>query len=273
MNRIDELKRNLRLLAPHGIALAFSGGVDSTFLLSVLKELHDETPFPLLALTMHTVFQSDDETEAAKRQTAEFGVEAEVFTCDPLALPEVRSNPPDRCYWCKRKIFRTFLDVCRARRIAHLLDGTNADDGHAYRPGRRALKELGVLSPLGSLGFTKQEIRELSAERGLPTATKPSMPCLATRFEYGAELTPERIAQVGRGEAFLRTLLPETADLRLRVQGKNARIEVPAAAFELMLKNRAAIAETLHGLGFEFVTLDLEGYRSGCYDKNLTTEV
>lgn len=273
MNRIDELKRNLRLLAPHGIALAFSGGVDSTFLLSVLKELHDETPFPLLALTMHTVFQPDDETEAAKRQAAEFGVEAEVFTCDPLALPEVRSNPPDRCCWCKRKIFRTFLDVCRARRIAHLLDGTNADDGHAYRPGRRALKELGVLSPLGSLGFTKQEIRELSAERGLPTATKPSMPCLATRFEYGAELTPERIAQVGRGEAFLRTLLPETADLRLRVQGKNARIEVPAAAFELMLKNRAAIAETLHGLGFEFVTLDLEGYRSGCYDKNLTTEV
>lgn len=273
MNRIDELKRNLRLLAPHGIALAFSGGVDSTFLLSVLKELHDETPFPLLALTMHTVFQPDDETEAAKRQTAEFGVEAEVFTCDPLALPEVRSNPPDRCYWCKRKIFRTFLDVCRARRIAHLLDGTNADDGHAYRPGRRALKELGVLSPLASLGFTKQEIRELSAERGLPTATKPSMPCLATRFEYGAELTPERIAQVGRGEAFLRTLLPETADLRLRMQGKNARIEVPAASFELMLKNRAAIAETLHGLGFEFVTLDLEGYRSGCYDKNLTTEV
>ena len=272
MNRIDELKRNLRLLAPHGIALAFSGGVDSTFLLSVLKELHDETPFPLLALTMHTVFQPDDETEAAKRQTAEFGVEAEVFTCDPLALPEVRSNPPDRC-WCKRKIFRTFLDVCRARRIAHLLDGTNADDGHAYRPGRRALKELGVLSPLASLGFTKQEIRELSAERGLPTASKPSMPCLATRFEYGAELTPERIAQVGRGEAFLRTLLPETADLRLRVQGKNARIEVPPASFELMLKNRAAIAETLHGLGFEFVTLDLEGYRSGCYDKNLTTEV
>ena len=151
MNRIDELKRNLRLLAPHGIALAFSGGVDSTFLLSVLKELHDETPFPLLALTMHTVFQPDDETEAAKRQAAEFGVEAEVFTCDPLALPEVRSNPPDRCCWCKRKIFRTFLDVCRARRIAHLLDGTNADDGHAYRPGRRALKELGVLSPLGSL--------------------------------------------------------------------------------------------------------------------------
>ena len=99
------------------------------------------------------------------------------------------------------------------------------------------------------------------------------MPCLATRFEYGAELTPERIAQVGRGEAFLRTLLPETADLRLRVQGKNARIEVPPASFELMLKNRAAIAETLHGLGFEFVTLDLEGYRSGCYDKNLTTEV
>ena len=273
MNRIDELKRNLRLLAPHGIALALSGGVDCTVLRSGLKQQHDETPFPLLAPTMHTVFQPDDETEAAKRQTAEFGVEAEVFTCDPLALPEVRSNPPDRCCWCKRKIFRTFLDVCRARRIAHLRDGTNADDGHAYRPGRRALKELGVLSPLGSLGFTKQEIRELSAERGLPTATKPSMPCLATRFEYGAELTPERIAQVGRGEAFLRTLLPETADLRLRVQGKNARIEVPAAAFELMLKNRAAIAETLHGLGFEFVTLDLEGYRSGCYDKNLTTEV
>ena len=199
MNRIDELKRNLRLLAPHGIALAFSGGVDSTFLLSVLKELHDETPFPLLALTMHTVFQPDDETEAAKRQTAEFGVEAEVFTCDPLALPEVRSNPPDRCCWCKRKIFRTFLDVCRARRIAHLLDGTNADDGHAYRPGRRALKELGVLSRWRPSDLQNRRFANFPQNAG--SRPPPSPPCRVLRRVLNTARNSRRNASLKSAEA------------------------------------------------------------------------
>ena len=147
------------------------------------------------------------------------------------------------------------------------MDGTNGDDLHVYRPGRRALRELGVVSPLAELGFTKAEIRQLAAERGLKCAKKPAMPCLATRFAYGTELTPERIRQVAQGEELLRKLLPADTDLRLRVQDRIARIEVSPDELETVLRNRTGISAGLKKLGFEFITLDLEGFRSGCYDQ------
>ena len=270
MNRLPELQQYLRTLAPDGIALAFSGGVDSSFLLALLKELHQENPFPFFALTMQTVFQSDEEIREIRELTRESGVPLKLFSCDPLSLPEIRNNPPDRCYWCKRFIFNQFTVFCREHNIRNLLDGTNADDLHVYRPGRRALAELGVISPLAEFGFTKAEIRKCAAERGLHCHAKPSMPCLATRFEYGVELTPERIAQAGKGEALLRKYVPETADVRLRVHGKMARIEVSPEALAGVLEKRKQIAAELHLLGFEFVTLDLEGYRSGCFDQGKT---
>ncbi len=270
MNRLPELQQYLRTLAPDGIALAFSGGVDSSFLLALLKELHQENPFPLFALTMQTVFQSDEEIRETRELSRESGVSAQLFSCDPLSLPEIRNNPPDRCYWCKRFIFKQFSAFCREHNIRNLLDGTNADDLHVYRPGRWALAELGVISPLAEFGFTKAEIRKCAADRGLRCHAKPSMPCLATRFEYGVELTPERIAQAGKGEALLRKYVPETADVRLRVHGKMARIEVSPEALAGVLEKRKQIAAELHLLGFEFVTLDLEGYRSGCFDQGKT---
>ncbi len=270
MNRLPELQQYLRTLAPDGIALAFSGGVDSSFLLALLKELHQENPFPLFALTMQTVFQSDEEIRETRELSRESGVPLKLFSCDPLSLPEIRNNPPDRCYWCKRFIFNQFTVFCREHNIRNLLDGTNADDLHVYRPGRRALAELGVISPLAEFGFTKAEIRKCAAERGLHCHAKPSMPCLATRFEYGIRLTPERIAQAGKGEALLRKHVPEAADVRLRVHGKMARIEVSPEALAGVLEKRKQIAAELHLLGFEFVTLDLEGYRSGCFDQGKT---
>lgn len=270
MNRLPELQQYLRTLAPDGIALAFSGGVDSSFLLALLKELHQESSFPLFALTMQTVFQSDEEIRETRELSRESGVPLKLFSCDPLSLPEIRNNPPDRCYWCKRFIFNQFTVFCREHNIRNLLDGTNADDLHVYRPGRRALAELGVISPLAKFGFTKAEIRKCAANRGLCCHAKPSMPCLATRFEYGVELTPERIAQAGKGEALLRKYVPETADVRLRVHGKMARIEVSPEALAGVLEKRKQIAAELHPLGFEFVTLDLEGYRSGCFDQGKT---
>lgn len=270
MNRLPELQQYLRTLAPDGIALAFSGGVDSSFLLALLKELHQENPFPLFFLTMQTVFQSDEEIRETRELSRESGVPLKLFSCDPLSLPEIRNNPPDRCYWCKRFIFKQFSAFCREHGIRNLMDGTNADDLHVYRPGRRALAELGVVSPLAKFGFTKAEIRKCAAERGLHCHAKPSMPCLATRFEYGVRLTPERIAQAGKGEALLRKHVPETADVRLRVHGKMARIEVSPEALAGVLEKRKQIAAELHLLGFEFVTLDLEGYRSGCFDQGKT---
>lgn len=267
MTRIVELKNYLREKSSAGIALAFSGGVDSSFLLSVLKELCDEKPFPLQALNMRTVFQREDEVAEARQIASSCGVPLAEFTCDPLELPQLRNNPADRCYWCKRHIFSVFKDHAEKNHLGVIMDGTNGDDLHVYRPGRRALRELGVVSPLAELGFTKAEIRHQAAERGLKCAKKPAMPCLATRFAYGTELTPERIRQVAQGEELLRKLLPADIDLRLRVQDRIARIEVSPDELETVLRNRTGISAGLKKLGFEFITLDLEGFRSGCYDK------
>ena len=195
MTRIAELKNYLREKTSAGVALAFSGGVDSSFLLAVLKELCDEKPFPLQALNMRTVFLREDEIAEARQTASSCGVPLAEFTCDPLSLPQLRNNPADRCYWCKRHIFSVFKDHAEKKHLEVIMDGTNGDDLHVYRPGRKALRELGVVSPLAELGFTKAEIRKLAAERGLKCAKKPAMPCLATRFAYGTELTPERILQ------------------------------------------------------------------------------
>lgn len=267
MTRIIELKNYLREKTSAGVALAFSGGVDSSFLLAVLKELCDEKPFPLQALNMRTVFQREAEVAEARQTASSCGVALAEFTCDPLSLPQLRNNPPDRCYWCKRHIFSVFKSHAEKNHLGAIMDGTNGDDLHVYRPGRKALRELGVVSPLAELGFTKAEIRKLAAERGLKCAKKPAMPCLATRFAYGTELTPERIRQVAQGEELIRKLLPADTDLRLRVQDRIARIEVSPDELGSILRNRMEISAGLKKLGFEFITLDLEGFRSGCYDK------
>ena len=267
MTRIEELKNYLRDKAAAGIALAFSGGVDSSFLLAVLKEISNETPFPLRALTMRTVFQRQDELTEARQTASSCGVELAEFSCDPLSLPQLRNNPVDRCYWCKRHIFQVFRNYAAENQLGVLMDGTNGDDLHVYRPGRRALRELGVVSPLADLGFTKAAIRQLAADRGLKCAKKPAMPCLATRFAYGTELTPERLKMVAEGEDLIRRLLPAETDLRLRMQDRIARIEVSPDVMDIVLRNRTEISAGLKKLGFEFITLDLEGFRSGCYDQ------
>ena len=267
MTRTAELKEFLRQRSDQGIALAFSGGVDSSFLLSTLKELRDESPFPLTALTMQTVFQRDDELAEVRQFAGQYGIPLQIFTFDPLSVPEIKCNPPDRCYWCKRHIFGEFSEFARNHRFGVLMDGTNADDLHVYRPGRKALRELGVLSPLAELGFSKAEIRKMAAERGLKCSGKPSMPCLATRFEYGTMLSPELLERAGKGEALIRQFLPGNADIRLRVHSAVARIEVSPEYLEKVVHCRQEISAGLRQLGFEFITLDLEGFRSGCYDK------
>ncbi len=274
MEHLDKLKNFLRERSKGGIALAFSGGVDSTFLLSVLNELHKESPFTLQAFTMHSIFQGEAELDEVKNIAGELGVGLKIFGCDPLSIPEVKYNPPERCYWCKRYVFNEFQTFAKEQNLATLIDGTNADDLNVFRPGRRALAELGVVSPLAELGFTKAEIRALAKERNLRCSSKPSMPCLATRFEYGALLTPDRIEQVGKGEELIRKYAPITSDARLRVHANIARIELSPDAMSQILENRKEIAAGLRCLGFEFITLDLEGFRSGCFDKNnITLEV
>ena len=271
---LDTLRAHLLGFASDGIALAYSGGVDSTFLLKILADLAHERNFTLLALIARTSFQSADEIDDACAQAGQFGCKCIIFDIEPLELPQVCTNPPDRCYWCKRAIFERFRDYAQAHGAHTLMDGSNADDQHVYRPGRRAIQELGVHSPLAELSITKAQIRAMAAQLGLQCASKPSSPCLATRFDYGTELTPELLHCVSAGEAILRQFLPSDADIRLRIHNNDiARIEIAPKYFSILLAHRDEVTAQLHRIGLKFVSLDLDGYRSGSYDSGKVTPI
>ena len=268
--KLNELRAMLSGLSCDGICTAFSGGTDSSLLLTVLSELRVQSPFPLLAVIFTTAFQTAEETRSAQALAAELGVPAEVVTFDVLSDPVIRMNPADRCYHCKRRLFTEMRRIAEARGLKYLTDGTNADDTKVYRPGRKALEELGVVSPLASCGFTKEDVRSAARELLVPTADKPSSPCLATRFPYGTELTDEALRRVERGEEYLRGIGLRT--VRLRVHGPCARLETDREGYRLVSEKRFEIGFELRDLGFAYSALDLEGFRSGSMDEPLVTE-
>ena len=266
-SKLNGLRRMLEDLSADGVCAAFSGGVDSALLLTVLSEIYARKTFPLLAVVFATAFHTAGETASAMKQAEELGVPAELVERDVLSDPVLRENPKDRCYHCKRALFSEMKRIAEERGIRTLVDGTNADDTRVYRPGRKALEELGVLSPLALCGFTKDEIRAAARELLIPVADKPSTPCLATRFPYGTALTDDALRRVERGEAVLREFGLKV--VRLRVHGDVARIETDAEGFELAAANRFEIAFALRKEGFPYVALDMEGFRSGSMDEPL----
>ena len=267
-NKLNDLRRMLEDLSPGGVCEAFSGGVDSALLLTVLSELRARRPFPLLAVVFSTAFHTAEETASAVKQAEELGVPVELLERDVLSDPVLRRNPKDRCYHCKHVLFSEMKRIAASRGIGNLVDGTNADDTRVYRPGRKALEELGVLSPLALCGFTKDEIRAAARELLIPVADKPSAPCLATRFPYDTTLTDEVLRNVERGEDCLRGFGLNV--VRLRVHGDVARIETDAEGFDLVSARRFEIAFALRReAGFAYVTLDMEGFRSGSMDEPL----
>ena len=266
-NKLNELRRMLEDLSPEGICAAFSGGVDSALLLTVLSELYARKSFPLLAVVFSTPFHTAEETADAMKLAEELGVPAKLVERDVLSDPALRENPKDRCYLCKRGLFSEMGRIAAEHGIRHLVDGTNADDTKVYRPGRKALEELGVLSPLAACGFTKDEIRAAARELLVPVADKPSTPCLATRFPYGTLLTEAALRKVERGEACLRGFGLNV--VRLRLHGNVARIETDQEGFELISAKRFEIAFALREIGFPYAALDLEGFRSGSMDEPL----
>ena len=246
-------------------AIAFSGGVDSTFL---LKAAHDELGEKVIAISAGSVLSPKRETEAAASFCKNEGIRHFTFQIDPLKIPGFKNNPENRCYICKKEVFSKIKSLASDNGILMVCDGSNADDTGDYRPGMQALAELGIKSPLLECGFRKSEIRELSKKLALPTFDKPSAACLASRFVYGETITEKKLKMVENAEDFLHE--KGFLQLRVRIHGENmARIEVRPEDFRKILENKDEIAKYFRSLGFVYTALDLIGFRSGSMNETI----
>lgn len=246
------------------VCVAFSGGVDSSLVLVMACEAAKKNGTKVYAITMDTVLHPKADVEIAKKVLEGTQAIHVILRMDELTVPEIHNNPKDRCYLCKKALYSKMLAFAHEKGAEIMLEGSNEDDLHVYRPGLQAVKELGIKSPLAECGVTKAEVRELAGEYGIAAADRPSAPCLATRLPYGAEIDLELLKKIDRAETFLRKF--GWRNVRIRVHDKIARLEVDLEVLEEVLQHREEIIRYLKYLGFLYITLDLEGFRSGSMD-------
>ncbi len=265
--KYEQLKGALRSI--DGAVVAYSGGVDSTLLLKAAVEVLGERA---LAVTAESETYPRREGGEAVRLAKELGARHRLIETSELAIEHFANNPPERCFYCKKELFGSLVGIAREEGLEAVLDGSNADDTSDYRPGMQAASELGVRSPLQEAGLRKDDIRQISRELGLPTWDKPAFACLASRFPYGERITAEKLLRVGAAEDLVRNL--GVTQVRVRDHGEIARIEVSREDFDVVMRsaNRERIAAELRKLGYLYITLDLEGYRSGSMNAPLRLE-
>lgn len=261
--KYERLKEYMKSLG--SVAVAFSSGVDSTFLLKAAKAALGDN---VIAVTAKSRSFPKRELNEAVNFCKENNIRHIIFESEELSIDGFRQNPVNRCYLCKKEIFKKIKEIADENNIACVAEGSNTDDDGDYRPGLIAVKELGIKSPLRHVGFTKREIRELSKRLGLPTWNKQSFACLATRFVYGEEITEKKLDMVDRSEQLLLDM--GFHQLRVRIHGNIARIEVMPDEFEKLIKNREDIYTRLKDFGFDYVTMDLQGYRMGSMNETVT---
>ena len=261
----DALHEKLRKLKEYlselgSVAVAFSSGVDSTFL---LRTAHEVLGDDVIALTARSCSFPGRELKEAEEFCKSEGIRHIIIESEELAIDGFRQNPRNRCYLCKKELFSKMTQAAEKEGIKFVAEGSNLDDNGDYRPGLKAIAELGIKSPLREAGLTKDDIRALSKEMGLKTWDKPSFACLASRFVYGETITEEKLAMVDKAEQLLLDL--GFRQVRVRIHGDIARIEILPAEFSKLMEDavRDKVNSTLKNLGFSYVAMDLEGYRSG----------
>ena len=260
-------KKLKEILASYGdLLVAYSGGVDSSLL---LKGAHDVLGKKVLAVIAKSKTYTKEECDSAVKYAKKLGVRYQVVHTDEFKNEKFVSNPPERCYYCKKELFSKLSGIAKKEGIKHVADGSNISDLSDYRPGANASKEYGVKSPLRDAGFTKEDIRKLSRVLKIPSWNKPAQACLASRIPYGIRISSDVLAKIEKGERFLKGL--GLKQVRVRHHGDLARIEVDKCDFVLLVEDGTADRIDIYfkNLGYHFVTIDLEGYRTGSMNETL----